>query len=123
MTRRRLIALCVFASASAASAQQGFTVSVCYSEIPGSSCSPVEAPFHSPTLEGPIPSSSSRAAEFDQQLYYRFANVIPGNYILRTDGCNPFGCWLDTEVVVVDGDVAVRVQQIGPQTPTPAPRG
>jgi hypothetical protein len=94
-------------------------VSVCYSEFPTSSCSPVEAPFHSPTLEGPVPSSSSRAAEFDQQLFHRFVDIAPGNYILRTGGCNPFGCWLDTPVLVVDRHVEVQVRQLGPQTPTP----
>ena len=125
MAYRSLMVLVLFGRGylSVVQAQQGFTVAACYSEIPNSSCSPVEAPFHSPTLEGPIPSSSSHGAEFDQQLNHRFANIIPGNYILRTDGCNPFGCWLDTPVVVVDADVAVRVQQIGPQTPTPAPQG
>jgi hypothetical protein len=96
-----------------------FTVSVCYSEIPGSSCSPIEAPFHSPRLEGPIPADTARTAILDQKsyFYYRFDDVVPGNYILREEGCNPFGCWLDTPVTVADHGVQVRIQQIGPRMP------
>lgn len=98
-----------------------FTVSVCYSEFPTSSCSPLHTPFHSPTLEGPIPEATSRAAEFDEiNFRHQFANLPPGNYVVRTDGCNPFGCYLDTPVFVVDQDIQVQVRQLGPQTPTPA---
>ena len=100
----------------------GFTVSVCYPEIPGHSCSPVEAPFHSPSLEGPVPADTAHRAEFDASRFvYVFSDVVPGNYILREDGCNPFGCWLDTPVTVADQDVAVSIQQLGPQPSGPLP--
>lgn len=53
MAYRSLMVLVLFGSGylSVVQAQQGFTVAACYSEIPNSSCSPVEAPFHSPTLD------------------------------------------------------------------------
>jgi hypothetical protein len=123
MFPRTLIGLVLLARAASVAAteqQRGFTVSVCYSEFPTSSCSPLHTQFQSPILEGPIPADTSRAAQFDEiNFRHRFANLPPGNYVVRADGCNPFGCWLDTPVFVVDQDVVVKVQQLGPQTPTP----
>jgi hypothetical protein len=123
---RVLGALGLLFVAATARAQGGVTVSVCYSEFPGSSCSGVEAPFHQPTLEGPLPSGAARTPEPFEfgETYYRFLDVAPGNYIVRESGpCNPFGCFLDTPVSVSDEDVYLRVQQIGGQTPTLTPTG
>jgi hypothetical protein len=122
MTCRSLVAASVLLGASMARAEQGVVVSVCYSEFPGSSCSFTEAPFHHPTLEGPIPSAQSRTPEFQfGETYHRFTDVPAGNYIVRTGGCNPFGCFLDVAVDVRDADAFVHVPQIGPQTPTRSP--
>ena len=117
MTRSTVLALALIARAMPAASlepQQAFTVSVCYSEVPSSSCSPVEAPFHHPVLEGPVPQTVSRSAEFDGLMSHQFHDVPPGNYILREGGCNPFGCWLDTVVAVIDDDVSIKVNQVGP---------
>src|SRR4030095_7283013 len=104
----------------------GVTVSVCYSEIPYSSCSFTEIPFHQSTLQGPVPSAEVHTPEPYQpgDDYHRFVGIAPGNYIVRTTGrCNPFGCFLDTAVTVGDSDVYVQVEQIGGQTPNPTPHG
>jgi hypothetical protein len=121
---QRIVAWLVLwlAVVATAQGQQGFTVSACFSEIPGSSCSPIEAGYNqSPVLEGPIPGGAPFSAELDtsKSYYYLFRDITPGNYILRAGGCNPFGCWLDTPVTVIDHDIEVQVRQIGAETPTP----
>lgn len=49
-----------------------------------------------------------------------FENVPNGNYTLRVDGCNPFGCWKPTQITVANDDVlGVRIGMNGPTaTPT-----
>jgi len=102
--------------------ERAFTVSVCFSEFPPDPCSRLESEYGHPlTLEGPIPYGSARDADEHTDDGYHFLGVTPGTYIVRTEGCNPFGCWLDTPLTVVDQDVRIKVQQIGPP-PTGAPR-
>jgi hypothetical protein len=110
-------------SALAIDTEIGFTVSVCYSEVPNSSCSPLESYYRRPLLFGPVPDSTSRAPEVvrDRTYYFQFDDVPPGNYILRENECNPFGCWLDTLVTVVDADIQILVRQIGSQLPRATP--
>ena len=123
LPRSILLAGLIAASSAVASGQDGFTVSLCYKEFPTSgSCSPVEFYNHSPSLYGPVPETTSRIAvqRPEKYYYFEFPNVPPGNYVLREGACNPFGCWLDTPVSVIDGDVQVVMNQIGP-TPKSTP--
>lgn len=86
------ILLVQVAALVAAVGQSGYTVAVCFSEFPNSSCGPLEAYYgHSLALEGPVPESTSRAAELyaDRYYYFEFRDVPPGNYILRTEATQP----------------------------------
>ncbi|MDX2166887.1 MAG: hypothetical protein SF182_07485 [Deltaproteobacteria bacterium] len=120
--KQRVAIVLSLAFAVGAHAQDGFTVSTCFSEFPGHSCSPVELGYqHGVTLEGPVPGTRTYEREIVPAAfyYYKFHGILPGNYILRASGCNPFGCWLDTPITVVDRDVEVPVRQISDRTPTP----
>ncbi len=53
---------------------------------------------------------------------FEFVDVPPGEYVVTVPGCNPFGCWRDTPVEVVDDDVFVSVcmdEHVPTATPTP----
>ena len=110
------LVFCSFASP----ARAGVVVCVCYSEFPGSSCSGVETPFHHPTLVGPAPSTESREAEYEFGEPC-FVDIEPGDYVVQGDGCNPFGCFVDTPVTVGTSDVFVQVRQVAIQTATNSP--
>lgn len=59
--------------------------------------------------------------------FFEFSNVPPGDYVLRVaQGCNPFGCWIDTPVQVVDApvDVEICMDELTPVfSPTPSRTG
>lgn len=118
---RPLVFLGWLSLVAVAGAQETFTVSVCFSHTPTTGCSAREQSYsHSLSLEGPIPFGGSRSADrHSLGGPYEFHDVRPGGYIVRTAGCNPFGCWMDTPVVVVDQDVGVAVRQIAGQPLTP----
>lgn len=51
---------------------------------------------------------------------FRFEQVPPGDYTLRVDYCNPFGCWPEEAITVASGDVhEVLCPVASDATPTP----
>lgn len=54
---------------------------------------------------------------------FRFEDVPPGDYTLRVSYCNPYGCWPERPITVVDNDVYAVLcpRTVGTPTPTPTP--
>jgi len=87
----------------------GFTISGCVNEFPGEPCGQI---FATVRLQ-PLGLTSTIGAG---SQYFSFENIPPGNYVLIVvQGCNPFGCWEDTPVVLADEDVFIAIDLV-PQT-------
>lgn len=48
---------------------------------------------------------------------FSFFHIPAGSYTLRVPGCNPFGCWVDTSVIITDTNVFANICMIT-NTPT-----
>jgi hypothetical protein len=83
------------------------------SEFPGCALPGLEVPA---VVLSPLGWESAPAS-----LEGAFHNVPDGNYVLVTQECNLFGCWLNTPVTVAGQDAHVTICLQGPMTPTSTP--
>ena len=96
-----------------------FTVTACAPEIPGEGgCWNIPGPS-SLKLVGPLPSQDAIEGEALGIYEVVFHDIVPGDYVLKAIGCNPFGCLVNTPVSVVDHDVFVIADMVAAPPPTP----
>ena len=92
----------------------GFQIAGCVNEFPGVPCG---AFLETVRLE---PLGLTSALDVDQR--FQFDAIAPGDYVLTVvGGCNPFGCWEEIPIAVIDRDLFVVIDLIPYPTPTATP--